>query len=225
MSIKIYIVGNTGSGKTALLVFFAKYFRELYPNWEIWNNLNLNISNSKYTEFGYLPSSEFLKGNKLICFDDIINLGNLKAYQEFLAVISRKTNTSIIMTCQYYTDIEKKLRRLCHGEIHPKLTHLKFDKITHSYRLTEKSTLIYDVYNPETLEYKGTHSISKILSIIQNAYNTNEIPKRPSERIIKEEILKYSKNLDDLEFNISVYTNNTTKQRRLLKQLCEIKGF
>ncbi len=225
MSIKAYIVGNTGCGKTALLVFFARLYREKFPNNEIWNNLNLNIPNCKYTEFGFLPSSKFLKGNKLILFDDIINLSNLKAYQEFLAVISRKTNTSIIMTCQYYTDIDKKLRRLCHAEIIPKLTNLVYNRELGCNRLTEKSVLIYDVYNPETLEYKTTHSISNILSVIKNAYNTNEIPKRPSERIIKEEILKYSHNLDDLEFNISVYSKNTRKQASLLKELCEIKGF
>lgn len=225
MSIKVYIVGNTGTGKTALMVFFAKYYRGLFPDNIIYSNINLNISNFVYTEFGFLPCSEFLKGNKMICFDDVITIDNLKTFQSFLAVISRKTNTSIILTCQYYTDIERKLRMLCHAEIEPKLTKLIYDKNTQSTKLSNESVLIYEVYNPETLDYICSYSISNILSVIKNAYNTNEIPKIPNERTIKQEIAKYSNTLDDLEFNVSVYTKNKAIQKRLIREIGIEKGF
>jgi len=222
---KCLILGNTGKGKTALAIFLCRLYRENNPKNIIYSNFNLNISLTVYTEFGFIPSSTIFKGNSLIVFDDIVNLGNIKGLITYLAVVCRKTNTDMILTAQDYVDIPRKLRDLCHYQIEPHITNLEYSNVLNCFRMTKESELIYELYNPKTLDYINSHTISDILIAIKGYYNTNEIPKRPIERIIKKEIAKYSKNLDDIEFNVSIWSNDKRDQKRLIREICIEKNI
>lgn len=220
---KAYICGNTGTGKTALVSYFAQFYREINPTFPIYANMNLNISNTIYTEYGFLPSDKVILGNCLVIYDDIIQIENLKPLINFLAVFCRKTNTDILITCQYYTDVSRKVRYLCHYELEPRLTNLV--RVKGIERLTPESELIFSKYNPETLNFLGKHRISNILSVVKDCFDTTEIPKIPYERHIVKEIKKFSNSLDELEFNVGLYTKDKRKQEKIIKEIRFDKGF
>jgi len=222
---KAYIEGFTGTGKTALSVFFSRLYREYNPLFPIYSNVKLNIEKVIYTQFGYLPFSKIKKGNCMILLDDYGNLDNTKNYSTYLSTIARKTNTQIILTIQYYTQITKAIREMCDYRILPSLTNLIYDSNKGMYQMTELSDLIYKSYKPTTDKLISSKKILKILEKVNGYYDTKELVDIPNERIIKEEIAKYSNDLRDVELNVCIYTKNNKKQRDIIQEICENKGY
>jgi len=222
---KAYIEGFTGTGKTALSVFFSRLYREYNPLFTIYSNVKLNIEKVIYTQFGYLPFSKIKKGNCMILLDDYGNLDNTKNYSTYLSTIARKTNTQIILTIQYYTQITKAIREMCDYRILPSLTNLIYDSNKGMYQMTELSDLIYKSYKPISDKLISSKKIPKILEKVNGYYDTKELVDIPNERIIKEEIAKYSNDLRDVELNVCIYTKNNKKQRDIIQEICESKGY
>ena len=222
---KAYIEGFTGTGKTALSVFFSRLYREYNPLFPIYSNVKLNIEKVIYTQFGYLPFSKIKKGNCMILLDDYGNLDNTKNYSTYLSTIARKTNTQIILTIQYYTQITKAIREMCDYRILPSLTNLIYDSNKGMYQMTELSDLIYKSYKPIADKLISSKKIPKILEKVNGYYDTKELVDIPNERIIKEEIAKYSNDLRDVELNVCIYTKNNKKQRDIIQEICENKGY
>jgi len=128
---KIYIVGNTGTGKTAVAVFFARLYNVLNPDNKIYGNLHLkNIKNFIYSEFMFLPFSEIKKGNCLLIFDDFKAISELKGYSALLSILARKLKISCIFTIQYDKHLTKEMRELCHYELRP---YLIGNKLSNGY--------------------------------------------------------------------------------------------
>jgi hypothetical protein len=224
LSFKIFIDGNTGQGKTTTSIFFARLYRELFPNNIIYANFNINISNFIYSQFLLLPFSDIEKGNCMIIFDDTyVSKKLLSKYISILAVLSRKVNVCVIFTTQYYTMLVKENRALCHAKLIPNLTNLI--NIKGKKQMSEKSELILDVFNPITEKYIKSFKVKKILYIVKEYFNTNEIVKFPNESLLIKEIAKFSNDLSDVEFNLSLISNNQNQSKRMLKQILEIKDF
>lgn len=216
---KAYINANTGKGKTCLCVYLARVYNQLNPLNTIYANFKLNIPNSVYSRFLFLPFSTIEKGNCMLIFDDFYALKNVEQYTSILAVLSRKVNVEILITIQYYTMVKKELRNLCHYEIIPHLTDIE------NKRLTDTSKLILEMYHPITEELLSVRQINNILELIKGFYDTNEIVKFPSERNITAEIAKFSNDLSDIEFNTSLYTKNQSTKKRIIKNVCQIKNI
>lgn len=216
---KAFINAPTGHGKTALSVIFALIYRKDNTKNPIYANFQIDVNNFIYTQFGFLPFSEIKKGNSLIVLDDFGNLDDTKTYSVYLATICRKTNTQMLLTIQYYTQIPKILRELCDYEIIPYLTNLKYNEIKGKYEMTNKTKLIYTSFNPISQDFISMKLINNPLELIKNKYDTTELVDIPNERLIKQEILKFSKNIRDIELNLSIYTKDKRKYVRMLKEL------
>lgn len=226
---KAFIEGSTGNGKTAICINFAVDYRINNPNNEIYSNLPINISKTIYTPLGYIPFSEMKKGNKMIILDDFGNLDNTKSYSVYLATICRKTNTQMLLTCQYAkTQIQKSLREMCEYCIKPFTTNKIYNSEKGKYFMTNESKIIYKTYktveplNDVPISVKVIHNP---LEVIQDLYNTSELVEIPNERLIKQEILRFSKTIRDIELNVCIYTKNRTIQKRLMKELIEQSRF
>ena len=225
---KAYITGNTGTGKTLLAGVFGLYYRQNHniKTHKIYANLGLNIPGVVYTQFGFIPYSKVIKGNSLVILDDFKNLGNMKGFSTYLTTVSRKTNTQIIATVQYYTHIKKEMRDLFDYELIPKLTNLKYNKNKGIEELTSESELSFTPYNPTTLEQTDkTKVIPNILSIIKGIYNTREVVKPSTKRVKIQEIAKFSNNFHDIEVNVGICESSEFKQEKLIKAVCELKDI
>jgi len=224
LSFKFYIDGATGKGKTTTSIFFARYYRELYPNNIIYANFKINVSNFIYSQFLLLPFSDIEKGNCLIIFDDTyVSKKLLSKYISVLAVLSRKVDVSVIFTIQYYAMLVRENRALCHAKLIPTITNLI--NINGKKQMSNKSNLIINVYNPITEAFKKSLKIKEILSIVKGYFDTNEKVKFPTETLLIQEIAKFSNDLSDVEFNLSLISNNQNQIKRMTKKILEIKEF
>ena len=227
---KIYIVGNTGTGKTAIAVFLARLYNLVNPNNKIYGNLHLkNIKNFIYSEFMFLPYSEIKKGNCLLIFDDFKAISELKGYSALLSILARKLNISCIFTVQYSKHLTKEMRELCHYEVRPslignKLSNGNYDLETYcnlkfllpinqdNYRLMD--IVEFELIIPNIFKY-----------VNEKHYNTNEIPQFLNEFTVIQEIAKFSNTYKDIFNNVKMYTQNRSLSKQLRKKICEIKNI
>ena len=207
----MYVLGIMGSGKTLFTTGFALNFSKENPNSKIFSNYKLNtkiIKNAVYSPFMFLPFTE-LQNSLLIC-DDFDSLANLKAFTSVIGSMSRKLNLTIILTAQYYTMIPKKLREMSNYEI-----RTKYEK------KTDKLTIVFlEPNNNITVKI-----IENAVKKLKGLYDTSEIVPIPLKRIIISEIVKVSKTIDDIEYNLFLYTKNESKREKLLKEICKNFSF
>lgn len=230
---KIYFNMNTGKGKTLIASVFALLFLELHPNFHIFANFHLNIWNKKtkkkmttFTPFGILPYSTLDKGKFLIILDDFINLRNwLQNFTSIIAVLCRKELIYTYITLHYYTHLVKENREIFNLEAIPELTNLHFNYKTHRLELTNESKIYVYFFDSNTLEFQFKKTFYNVLKLIKNElnfknvyinknelngllYNSFEVVNKPNERLILNEVIKWSKNLSDIENNIDAITKN-----------------
>lgn len=238
---KAYINNETGSGKTMFASILALLYSELNPNNDIYANYHINLYDIEtnklkviYTRFSLLPFSRIEKGNCLIILDDFYAIKNADYYSGLLATLSRKTQMEILLTIQYYTDLTKRVRKLCHYEIQPTLSHLDiYDKIT------EKSELFLKWYRESTDTLLFETKISNIYDLLNYGkrfvftyipddlplYDTNETVEFGTESKLITEIAEFSENFPDVEMNASIVCKNRTDMKRLISQVCKVKGI
>lgn len=247
---KIYFNMNTGKGKTLIASIFALLFLELHPNFKVFSNFHLNIWNKKthekmtiFTPFGVLPYSELDKGSFLIILDDFINLKNwLQNFTKIIAVLCRKELIYTYITLHYYTHLVKENREIFNLEAIPNITNLIFNPKTHRLELSNKSKIKVYFYDSNTLQFKYKKTFYNILRLINNEfnfenvyinpkelngvlYNSFEVVNTPNERLILNEVEKWSKNLTDIEKNIDAITKNKKTYKDYVKELKNRKGF
>lgn len=237
---KAYFNNETGSGKTLSATLFALFFAEMNPELKIYSNYHINLFNKEtrecinvYTSSCLLPFSEVKKGNCLIIFDDFYAIKNADFYSGMLAVLSRKTQMDILLTIQYYTDIKKRVRELCHYEITPTVSNLDiFGK------LTDKSTLNLSFYHPRTLDFLFCTAFYNVKHFLDNIkkfefynifceyplYNTDEVPEFLTESKKIDEVAKFSNNFYDIEMNCGIIERAEGKRNRLIDKVCKKKG-
>lgn len=223
---KLYLVGNTGTGKTATLVFIALLYNKVYPNNKIYANFHLKkIKNFIYSEFMFLPYSEIKKGNCLLLFDDFKAISDLKGYSALLGILARKLKVSCLFGVQYYTHLTKEMRELCHFELRPHLIGNKLENDMYdidTYCQIEFLKPINRDY--DIVEFEIT--IDCIFKYVNDKiYNTNEVPEFLNEYTVIQEIAKFSKDYKDIFNNVKMYTQNRSLAKKLRKLVCEIKDI
>ncbi len=205
------VIAPMGKGKTMFATIYAIEYSKKYPNHKIYANYRLNLENAVYSPCMFLPFRR-LK-NCLIIFDDIYSSRNLETLIGVIVNLSRKSNIEIIITAQYYTMIPKLIRTLGQNII------VEFDKnekklnmaLEYSLSNDQKKYRLYTVNNP--------------IEIIKDIYDTNEIVDFATPSKIFEEIKKFSENAEDLELNVSLYTQDKKQILKLTQDLCEEMGF
>lgn len=223
---KLYIVGNTGSGKTALAVFIARLYNNINPNNKIYANFHLKkVKNFVYSEFMFLPFSEIKKGNCLLIFDDFKAISDLKGYSALLGILSRKLNVSCIFTIQYYIHLTKEMRELCHYEVRPNLIGSQdynglYDNNTYC------KALFIEPINRDFDIIKFRLTIPNIFQFVnEKYYNTNELPEFLNEFTVIKEISKYSNTYKDVFNNVRMYTGNRSLAKQIRKKVCLEKNI
>lgn len=247
---KIYFNMNTGKGKTLIASIMALLFLELHPDFHIFSNFHLNIWNKKthksmttFTSYAILPYSILEKGKFLVIIDDYINLKQwLKNFTSIIAVLCRKDLIYTYITLHYYTQLIKENREIFNLEALPELTHLSFNPLTHNLELTDKSFLKVLFYDSNTLQLLHKKYFYNILRLIKNdftfknvyinpkqlnglLYNTNEVVNKPNERVILNEVEKWSITLKDIENNIDAITTNKKLYKEYVKEIRERKNI
>lgn len=218
---KIFLDAETGSGKTSTLVIQCRLYRQLYPHRHIYANFHLkNVPYFTYSPFMFLPLSTIMEGKCFLCFDDsYVFKGVLDHYISLLSVFSRKLKIDTTFTIQYYTMLSRENRALCHQKWIPLTTHIKNDK------MTEKSEIIIEVQKPISEKTLGFFRIKHPLKLVNNFYDTNEIPLFPNETNIINNLVKYSHDISDIEFNAKICSTNQRDKMRRIKEVCKLKGI
>lgn len=234
---KLYINSNTGKGKTLVLSLLALLFIDLFPEYTIIANFGLNIFDKKtkkskciYSKFGLLPFSELKKGKFLVLIDDFIAVKkDLQNFGSILATLSRKLNILVYISLHYYTHLSLENRMLFNYELIPTLFKIKNGK------LTESSKVNIECYETSSLELHYKFNLFNLLELVKGnytcnnvfvkglLYNTYEVVSFSNERLIIQEVAKWSKNLDDIEQNISLITKSRTRYKYLLKEVKKFK--
>lgn len=205
------VIAPMGKGKTMFATVYAVEYSQKYPSHKIYANYRLNLQNAVYTPCMFLPFRR-LK-DCLIIFDDIYSSRNLETLIGVIVNLSRKSNIEIIITAQYYTMIPKLLRTLAQNVI------VEFDK-------NEKKLNIALEYSlPNDRKKYRLYTVNKPIDIINGVYDTNEIVDFATPSKIFEEIKKFSENAEDLELNVSLYTQDKKQILKLTQELCEEMGF
>lgn len=204
-------VGNTGKGKTLAIVLKIIEMLEKDPEREAYCNFHINHPRAHYTPIMFLPFSQLQKC--IICFDDIDDESELKRFIKVCAKRSRKESMDLMFTCQYYTMIPRKLRKMIDFRIFPNLD--KNTDVLNVKIVPKEKTKI------ETKRY--TQIIKKIKK--SKVYDTNEVVDDPTESDVINEIAKISYNERDVEKNLMLYTGNRALRKQLFKEILEICDF
>ncbi|HEY0090643.1 MAG TPA: hypothetical protein VGB37_17460 [Candidatus Lokiarchaeia archaeon] len=199
------LIAPMGGGKTLFATLFALDYSIRYPEQPIFANYHLKLSKFHFNPFILLPFSELEKC--LIICDDFYALHNAEGLIEVIVCYSRKRSIDIVITTQYYTDIALKIRTLS-------------DYIIQVKYVKENDVLRFSVLDKLNIikKYEINNAVAKIAKI----YDTNEIVKFPSERILELEVEKNSHNVEDLETNCAIiYPHNSAKRNKLFNKIRE----
>lgn len=201
-------LGTMGRGKTLFATNMAKEYSERNPNNKIYANYKLKLPNFVYTPFFFFPLSKI--SDSLIIGDDMKALETLKRFVSIVANTSRKLNLDIILTAQFYTMIPPACREIFNYQVIPYYT--KKNDLLKTWGITPDGKV----------KRRDFHNAVKN---VKHLFDTKEVVKVPSEKIIKYAIMYNSEYLEDLEFNLYLYTGDKRVYKRLMKDILEVKDF
>lgn len=204
-------VGNTGDGKTLAIVLKILELFKKDPTRQGYGNFHINIPNWHYTPTMFLPFDK-LK-HCIIAYDDVSTQEILERFIGVCANRSRKEDMHLFFTCQYYTMIPRKVRKIIDFRLFPSLDK-KNDRLTLRILQQKKGMIEPEIYNQVIKFVKET-----------KIYDTNEIVDDPTESEIIAEITRISETPRDIEKNLMIYTGNEAKRKQLYKEIVEVKGF
>lgn len=184
----MYIIGNRGTGKTLFSANYAFEYRNKFPDNIIYSNFKLNLSNAIYSPFMFLNYSEI--DNALIIIDDIRGIKNFENFIFIITNWSRKSKLHILLTGQYYTHFKKESRTLAEYEVHT------------LYKKERDILFVAFVDNNHNVHYQ---QIPDAVKRGKKIYNTYEKVPIPTQTRLIELVKETSKNMDDLEINLSLY--------------------
>lgn len=204
------ILGKMGNGKTLYMSLFAKQYRKENPNNIIYSNFHLNLPNCVYSPFLFLPIDDL--HDCLILADDYYNLKTMNFFISIISCMSRKMNISLLISAQRFTMIDKTLRELSDYEVKP-----YYDEMRDILSIVK-----IDIEN-ESSFYEYENAVQTVIK--DKLYNTNEKVLIPIPSKIMNEIIKFSNSKDELETNVCFYTQNTRKQKSMIKELSKEIGI
>lgn len=200
-----------------LAVILAKLYSEQNPNNKIYANFTINLPNFNLTRFGFIPMSEF--NDCLIILDDIASImGTLKGFTKLIVNASRKGNVNVILTGQYYTQLDRYVRQLAITLIPNFDKEHNILKVRESIRPLPERDEINDPNNYTDYYFKDP------ISVISGLYDTKEIVPLVDEKSMLEEILKWSKTKEDLRSNVALWKDSSSAQMQIFKKL-EKEGY
>ncbi|MBA7492416.1 hypothetical protein ES702_02966 [subsurface metagenome] len=205
-----------GGGKTLFVSLYARRWAYNHPNGKIFANYKLNLPNTTFTPYMFLGLTELRKSrNCLIVIDDFHAYKNMKQFSVIIANLSRKLGMEIVLTVQDWTMVPAIMRRLSTYKIVPSYSK-NYDTLFLRFMVQNRAIQM------PTLKFD--RPVQKIV-IPEKLYDTREIVGIPTERRVIPEILKYSKNIDDLDDNLFLFTANKQDRKRLFRKLCKKKGW
>jgi len=220
--LKWAIVGNTGKGKSLSCVVIVDLmlhskkkllfgYLKPNPNRDIYANLHLAFRTAHFTPVMFLPFSQ-LK-SCIIIYDDIDEGDTyLEGFIKTSAKRSRKEFMDLFFTCQYYTQLPRKLRKMIDFRVYPNLYTDSEGRDILNIRILKKGEgLIFDqdFYAEE----------------FYDLYDTHEVVDDPTESDILKEIAKYSHNRRDIEKNLMIYTSNRAERKSLFNEVYALTKF
>ncbi len=195
-----------------LAVILAKLYSEQNPNNKIYANFTINLPNFNLTPYGFIPMSEF--NDCLIILDDIASImTTLKGFTKLIVNASRKGNVNVILTGQYYTQLDRYVRQLAITLIPNYDKERNILKVRESIRPLPERDEINDPNNYTDYYFKDP------ISVISGLYDTNEIVPLVDEKSMLEEILKWSKTKEDLRSNVALWKDSSSAQMQIFKKL------
>ena len=199
------VIAPMGKGKTLFSSLYALEYSKTYPDNKIIANYHLNVKNFEYSPYMFLNFNSLT--NCLIICDDFYAIPNSKSLLGVIVNMSRKLSIEVILSCQYYTMIEPVIRTL--STLIEVEYSKKYDTLISKYQLeVANNQYIYRKFYTDNITVRA-----------KGLYNTNEVVKFSSESEIKKQILQFSKDVEELELNISLFTKNKSEQKRLFKEL------
>lgn len=198
------VISPMGRGKTLFATLYALEYSKIYPNSKIYANFRLNLPNVIFTQFGFLPFSELENSDRaLIIFDDFLAIKQqISGLLQIIANTSRKLNLDIILTCQYYTMIPKSVRTL--SQIVEVIYKKRSDTLFVAFReeITDEKEISWTLFH-----------VPNAVKIAKELYNTKEIVSFASDENLAAEIVKMSKNKEDIEKNIQILSQSSAKRK------------
>lgn len=211
-----YVEKVMGGGKTQMISLYARRWSHNHHHGKIYANYKLNLPNTTFSPYMFLGFSELRKkGAKLILIDDFGAYKNMKQFSIVIANLSRKTDMEILLTVQDWTYVPAIMRRLATYKIIP------------SYSKQHDTLFLkFMVKNPKlSMPILKFENPVKNIIIPEDLYDTYEIVGIPTERRVIPEIMKFSKNIEDLDNNLFLFTANKQDRKRLFKKICKKKGW
>lgn len=196
----MFVNGLMGTGKTLFASNYAVEYRNKYPDNYIYANYKLKLSKFTYTPFMFLNYSEL--DNALIIIDDIMSIKNFDNFIFIITNWSRKHNLHIILTGQYYTMFKKQTRTLAQFEVQTK------------YIKDSDTLLIAFIDGGEKVYYQ---QIKNAVKRVKDIYDTKEKVPIPNNNKLIQLVKENSKNIDDLETNLSLYFTSRKTQQLTIK--------
>lgn len=201
-------LGTMGRGKTLFATSIAKKYSIEYPENKIYANYKLKLPNFVYSPFFFFPLSKIK--NSLIIGDDMKALETLNRFTSIVANTSRKLNLEIILTAQYYTMIPPSIRQIFDYQVIPYYT--KKNDLLKTWGITPEGKI-------------RKRDFPNAVANVKDLFDTNEVVKVPTEKIIEYAIMYNSEYLEDLEFNMYLYTGDKRTRKRMMKDILEIKDY
>jgi hypothetical protein len=216
----IPVVGDRGDGKSIGAVSYAyigvdlelKLKKEGNLNREISlivSNIDINLPNAIYSPFLLMPFSQIQLRHKFIIVDDIKSLRNIDGFLTFIGSISRKTNSSVIITAQYDKQIPKELRE-----------QTQFDMCRFSLDKSEDA-MIYEINYSDKKRNTEYYYFEDCIKRVGRLYHSEQINELPEENALETELIFQSPSKEDLRKNATMLYKEKKERRSQIKKIEE----
>jgi len=203
----MYVKGNRSAGKTLFATNYAIEYEKKFKQNRIISNFKINLKNAIYNPFMMLNYSEL--DNCLLIIDDIKGIKNFDFFITLISNWSRKSKFHIILTGQYIRYFKKPIREMAEYEVQCKY-------------LKKKDILLIAFINPNNKVFY--QRINNAVKRAKKVYDTYEkIPLATNNNLI-ELVKENSKNINDIEVNLSLYFNQR-KITTLVPKIARELGF
>jgi hypothetical protein len=216
----IPVVGDRGDGKTIGALSYAycgidlelKLKKEGKLNRQISlivSNIDINLPNAIYSPFLLMPFSEIQSRHKFIIVDDIKSLRNIDGFLTFIGSISRKTNSSVIITAQYEKQIPKELREQTQFD----MCRFSLDK--------ESDVMIYEIKYSDTKRVTEYYYFEDCIKRVGRLYHSEQINELPEDSALETELIYQSPTKFDLRKNATILYRDKKERKSQIRRIEE----
>lgn len=216
----IPVVGDRGDGKSigALSYAYIGIDLELQLRKEsklkreislIVSNIDINLPNAIYSPFLLMPFSQIQLRHKFIIVDDIKSLRNIDGFLTFVGSISRKTNSTVIITAQYDKQIPKELREQTQYD----MCRFSLDK--------DEDIMIYEINYTDKNRKTEHYYFQDCIKRVGRLYHSEQINELPEESALETELIFQSPSKFDLRKNATMLYKDKRERRSQIRKIEE----